>query len=139
MAVLEVPGGVPKSEIPRVIDAPAEVIAGAPELVVKVQARCLLGRLGKCQIELYPAGVQVWKGPKHPEPQWQFSYDNLLQAESIVLSGSGMRNSQDQYCLRLIADRPRMVFLLGGSFTDNGTQSLLSGLRKHGVRTFIES
>jgi hypothetical protein len=75
----------------------------------------------------------------HPEPRWQFSYTDLLQAESVVMEASGSRNSRDQYSLRLVAAQPRMAFLFGNSFTNRDTQMMLEELRKHGVPTFTEA
>jgi hypothetical protein len=138
-AAVAVQGGLVKADIPRVVDAPAGVIAGEPELVVTLPARCLLGRLGKCHVEFYAAGVQIWKGPQHPEPRWQFSYEDLLQAESVVMEAFGTRNSQDQYSLRLIAAQPRMAFLFGNSTTNRDTQAMLNELAKRGVPTFTET
>jgi len=108
-------------------------------LVVKLPARNLAGRLGKCRVEFYATGIQIWKGPNHPEPRWQFPYKDLLQAESVVMEASGSRNSRDQYSLRLIAAHPRMAFLFGSSFTNRDTQTMLEELRKHGVQTFTEA
>jgi hypothetical protein len=137
-AAVEVQDGLAKADIPRIIDAPG-LISGEPELVVKLRAWYLPGRLGKCRVEFYATGVQIWKGPNHPEPRWQFPYKDLLQAESVVMEAMGTRNSQDQYSLRLIAGQPRMAFLFGNSFTNRDTQVMLEELRKHGVRTFTEA
>jgi len=137
-AAVQVQDGLAKADIPRVIDAPG-LVDGEPELVVKLPARYLRGRLGKCRVEFYATGIQIWKGPDHPEPRWQFSYTDLLQAESVVMEASGSRNSRDQYSLRLIAAQPRMAFLFGSSFTNRDTQTMLEELRKHGVRTFTEA
>jgi hypothetical protein len=137
-AAVEVPNGLLKAQIPRIIDAPG-IVAGEPELVVDLPARYLRGRLGKCRVEFYASGIQIWKGPEHPEPRWQFAYEDLLQAESIVMESSGTRNSRDQYSLRLIAAQPRMAFLFGNSFTSSDSQLMLEELRKHGVRTFNET
>jgi hypothetical protein len=134
---VQVQGGLDKADIPSVIDAPG-LVDGAPELVVELPARYLRGRLGKCRVEFYATGIQIWKGPDHPQPRWQFSYDDLLQAESVVIEASGSRNSRDQYSLRLIAAQPRMAFLFGNSFTNRDTQLMLEELGKHGVRTFTE-
>jgi hypothetical protein len=135
---VQVQDGLAKADIPSVIDTPG-LVDGEPELVVKLPARYLRGRLGKCRVEFYATGIQIWKGPDHPEPRWQFSYHDLLQAESVVLEASGSRNSQDQYSLRLIAAQPRMAFLFGNAFTNRDTQMMLEELRRHGVRTFTEA
>jgi len=134
---LEVEGGLAKPDIPRVVNAPAGVIAGDPEFVVSLPTRLLTGRVGKCRIELYSAGLQIWKGSNHPEPRWQFSYQDLLQVESVTLSSSGGRGSLDRRFVRLIADRPRMVFAFTPSWdTDRFADQLLTRLGDHGVRTF---
>jgi hypothetical protein len=137
-AAVEIQDGLAKADIPRVIDAPG-LADGEPELIVKLPARYLPGRLGKCRVEFYATGIQIWKGPDHPEPRWQFSYNDLLQAESVVTEASGGRNSKDQYSLRLIAAQPRMAFLFGSSSTNRDTQLMLDELGKHGVRTFTEA
>jgi hypothetical protein len=137
-AAVEVPNGLSKAQIPRVIDAPG-IVSGEPELVVVLPARYLPGRLGKCRVEFYASGIQIWKGPEHPEPRWQFAYENLLQAESVVMESTGSRGSRDQYSLRLSAAQPRMAFLFGNSFTNSDSQLMLEELRKHGVRTFNEA
>jgi hypothetical protein len=137
-AAVEVQDGLAKADIPRVIDAPG-LVEGEPELVVKLPARYLPGRLGKCRVEFYASGIQIWKGPDDPEPRWQFPYNDLLQAESVVMQASGSRNSQDQYSLRVIAARPRMAFLFGNAFTNRDTRMMLEELRKHGVRIFTEA
>jgi hypothetical protein len=136
-AAVEVQDGLAKADVPRVIDAPG-LVSGEPEVVVKLPAWYLPGRLGKCRVEFYTAGVQIWKGPNHPEPRWQFPYRDLLQAESVVMEAMGTRNSKDQYSLRLIAAQPRMAFLFGSSFTNRDTKVMVEELRKHGVRTFTE-
>jgi hypothetical protein len=137
-AAVQVQDGLAKADIPSVIDAPG-LVHGAPELVVELPARYLRGRLGKCRVEFYATGIQIWKGPDRPQPRWQFSYDDLLQAESVVIEASGSRNSRDQYSLRLIAAQPRMAFLFGNSFTNRDTQMMLEAFRKHAVRTFTEA
>lgn len=136
-AAVEVQDGLAKADVPRVIDAPG-LVSGEPEVVVKLPAWYLPGRLGKCRVEFYATGVQIRKGPNHPEPRWQFPYLDLLQAESVVMEAMGTRNSKDQYSLRLIAAQPRMAFLFGSSFTNRDTKVMLEELRKHGVRTFTE-
>jgi hypothetical protein len=137
-AAVEVPNGLSKAQIPRVIDAMG-IASGEPELMVELPARYLPGRLGKCRVEFYASGIRIWKGPHHPEPRWQFAYEDLLQAESVVMESTGSRGSRDQYSLRLIAARPPMAFLFGNSFTTNDSQLMLEELRKHGVRTFNEA
>jgi Domain of unknown function (DUF4388) len=136
-AAVEIQDGLAKADIPSVIDAPG-LVSGEPEVVVKLPAWYLPGRLGKCRVEFYATGVQIWKGPNHPELRWQFPYKDLLQAESVVMEAMGTRHSKDQYSLRLIAAQPRMAFLFGSSFTNRDTNVMLEELRKHGVRTFTE-
>jgi hypothetical protein len=137
-AAVEIPNGLSKAQMPRVIDARG-IVSGEPELVVDLPARYLPGRLGKCRVEFYASGIQIWKGPEHPEPRWQFAYEDLLQAESVVMESTGSRGSHDQYSLRLIAAQPPMAFLFGNSFTSSDSQRMLEELRKHGVRTFNEA
>jgi hypothetical protein len=134
-AAVEVPNGLSKAHIPHVIDAPG-IVSGQPELVVDLPARYLPGRLGKCRVEFYASGIQIWKGSEHPEPRWQFAYEDLLQAEAVVMHSTGSRDSHDQYSLRLIAAQPRMAFLFGNSFTSSDSRLMLEELHKHGVRTF---
>ncbi len=135
---VRVDNGLAKADIPRVIDAPG-VVDGKPDLVMNLPTRYLLGRLGTCHVEFYTTGLQIWKGPDHPEPRWQFAYADLLQAESVVTEASGSRNSRDQYSLRLIAAQPRMAFLFGNAYNEQDTQQMLDELRKHGVATFNEA
>lgn len=137
-AAVEVPEGLAKAQIPRVIDAPG-IVSGKPELVIDLPARYLRGRLGKCRVEFYASGIQIWKGPEHPEPRWQFAYEDLLQAESVVIESTGSRGSRDQFSMRLIAAQPRMAFLFGNSLTSSDSQLMLEELRKHEVRTFNEA
>jgi hypothetical protein len=137
-AAVEVPNGLSKAQIPRVIDA-IGIVSRQPELVVDLPAMYLRGRLGKCHVEFYVSGIQIWKGPEHPEPRWQFAYKDLLQAESVVMESTGSRGSRDQYSMRLIAARPPMAFLFGNSFASSDSQLMLEELRKHGVRTVNEA
>jgi hypothetical protein len=137
-AAVQVRDGLAKADIPRVIDSPG-LVSGETELVVTLPARYLSGRLGKCRVEFYATGIQIWKGPNHPVPHWQFPYTDLLQAESVVIEASGARDSRDQFSLRLIAAHPRMAFLFGSSFTNHDVQMMLEELRKHGVQTFTEA
>jgi len=140
---VRVPGQLPVAEIPHVIDAPAGALGNQPELVLKMQARCSIGKLGKCLIELYPNGLQVSRGPQHPEPRWQFLYRNLLQAESVDVVSVGTKGGEiHQSFVRVITDRPRIAFLFGSNiwWTQNQKADMLvSKLREHHVPTFSES
>lgn len=136
---VDVQGGLAKGDIPLVVDGPTGVAAGEPELVVSLPTRCLAGNLGKCRIEMYSDGLQIWKGPENPEPRWQFSYRDRLQAESVATTNLG-RYSRDQYFLRIVAARPRMVFVLGSTWLVNpGVTVMLSKLAEHRVPTFTET
>jgi hypothetical protein len=137
------PGQGPPGGMPRVLDAPAGVISGEPELVLKMQTRCSFGKLGTCLIELYSDGLQISRGPQHPEPRWQFPYRDLLQAESVDLVSSGAKGtSVSQRFVRVITDQPRMVFLFGTNLwwlQNQKAQLLVTKLREHQVPTFAES
>jgi len=140
---VRVPGEGSRTEMPRVVDASAGVISGEPELVLKMQTRCSIGKLGNCSIQLYANGLQVSRGPQHPEHRWQFSYGDLLQAESVDLVSTGARGySVSQSFVRVIIDQPRMVFLFGTNLwwlQNQKAQLLVNKLRQHRVPTFVES
>lgn len=140
---IRVPGEGPRAEIPHVIDAPPGVISGEPELVLKMQTRCSIGKLGECSIELYADGLQVSRGAQHPEPRWQFAYRDLLQAEAVDLVSSGAKGTTvHQSFVRVITDQPRMVFLFGANLwwlQNQKAQLLVNKLREHHVPTFAES
>lgn len=136
-AALRVPGGVAKHDAPRVIDAPSGFATGELELTLTIVARCLIARFWRCRVELYSGGIQIWRGPRRPEPRWQFSYADLLQAEAATLTAMGTRFSSDERYVRLIVDRPRMAFLLGPAWSGSpSADDLLVKLSDHGVRTF---
>jgi hypothetical protein len=140
---VRVPGEGLRSDMPRLVDAPAGAISGEPELVLKMKTRCSIGKLGKCWIQLYANGLQVSRGPQHPEPRWQFLYRDLLQAESVDLVFTGTKGtSVRQSFVRVITDQPRMVFLFGSNlwWTQNQkAQLLVDKLREHQVPTFAET
>jgi len=71
---VEVLGHPQNAGVQRKVDVGTGVISGKPVLVVKMQTRCATGSLGRCRIELYSGGLQIWKGPERPEPRWQFAY-----------------------------------------------------------------
>jgi hypothetical protein len=99
--------------------------------------RCLFARFWRCRVELHEGGIQIWRGPRHPEPRWQFTYDDLLQAEGATLDAVGTRFSSDEHFVRLIVDMPRMAFLLGPAWSATpSSDDLLVKLSHHGVRTF---
>ncbi len=81
-----VPSGLPAAHIPEVIQASDGVISGTPKLVVRMQTRTATGSVGRCRIELYSHGIQIWKGPRHPEPRWQFAYRDLMQVECVDIA-----------------------------------------------------
>jgi hypothetical protein len=136
-AALDVPGGVGKHDFPRVIDASAGFANSEPELALTMVVRCLFARFWRCRVELHEGGIQIWRGPRHPEPRWQFTYDDLLQAEGATLDAVGTRFSSDEHFVRLIVDMPRMAFLLGPAWSATpSSDDLLVKLSHHGVRTF---
>jgi hypothetical protein len=127
------------ADIPLVVDAAGGVISGDPELVIKMRVRCTVGKLGRCRIELYADGLQIWKGPQSPVPRWQFAYRDLVQIEDVDLVSNG-RFTSHQYFVRLITAQPRMAFLIGNPLLRNEkTQLLLQKLREHHVPTVAES
>lgn len=140
---VKVPGQLPIAEMPRVVDAPAGAISGQPELILKMQTHCSIGKVGKCSLELYRDGLEVSRGPKHPEPRWQFLYQNLVQAESVDLVSVGTRGSEiHQSFVRVITDPPRMAFLFGANMwwlQNQKAEMLVNKLREHHVQTFAES
>lgn len=139
-SAVTVSGAPARSQIPRVVDAAEGVITGQPVLSVKMNTRSPLGRHGQCLVELYSGGIQIWKGPKQAEPRWQFSYSNLVHAESITVSSVGGRVSTTRSYVRLVVARPRMAFLLGNTwFYNRGAQVLAAALGQHGVTTFNET
>lgn len=134
-----VPGGLPPDQIPRVVDAPAGVITGQPDFTVQTKARSTTGKLGKCWVEFYPGGVQISKGPDHPEPRWQFAYSDILQAELADITSTGRMGTTHRYSVRMVTSKPRMAFLFGGSlFQNSKTQALASRLREHNVTLLNE-
>jgi hypothetical protein len=142
-----VPGGLPAANLPDVIEAPAGMVGGTPQLAVRMQTRCATGSVGRCRIELYSHGIQIWKGPEHPEPRWQFAYRDLMQVECVDIitpaSAAGM-GSPDQYLVRLITNQPRMAFLFGGVWfgtvggQNRNARLLMNKLRQHRVPAFDE-
>ena len=132
---VRVPGSPPPSRIPRVIDAPG-VISGEAEWAIRIATRCTAGKFGRCWVELYADGMQIWKGPERAEPRWQFAYSNLLQAESVDLSITTRNGDQHQYFVRLIVDMPRMAFLFGSHWLPNKNVGRLADeLGRRGVRS----
>jgi hypothetical protein len=137
---VRMPGMVP-SEPPRVFDSPG-VVSGEPQLVVRMQTRSTLGRHGRCRIELYREGLQIWRGPEHPEPRWQLAYRDLAQAERVDVVSIEARGGGTETFVRLIARRPPIAFLFGsGWFSIVTRQSgavalLMDVLERHGVTSF---
>lgn len=133
-----VEGAVPRSAIPGVIDTPG-VFTGTAEWAIRLPARGSMGRVGKVWIELYPDGIQIWKGPDKPWPRWQFSYRNLLQAESVDVVATTKNGEIHQHFVRVIVDMPRLVFLFGSHWWRNKDAPVLADkLRQHGVPTVTE-
>lgn len=134
-----IPGGLPPDQIPRVVDASAGVITGQPDFAVKTQTRSTIGKLGKCWVEFYPGGIQISKGPDHPEPRWQFAYSDILQAEVADITSTGRMGTTHRYSVRMVTSKPRMGFLFGGSlFQNSKTQALAGKLREHKVTLLNE-
>jgi|GEM_PF-3495316 len=128
-AALQVPSGASREELPPVVE-PATPLMGQ-EFDRYARVKTLLGRAGRCRIELYGNGIRIWRGPSHPEPSWSFAYTDLLQAEVVTLLG-GSRGPAPSY-LRLVAERPRMAFLISSK---SWSGDLIKRLGDHGVRTF---
>lgn len=131
-------GGLSRTEIPPVVDAANGVISGQPELAVKMVTRCLSGRIGKCWLEFYPEGLQIWRGPENSEPRWQFAYSDLSQAELLDVASNG-KVTIHQYYIRLIATRPRMAFLFGSRlFSNQNARAIFNKFAQHKVSTRSE-
>jgi hypothetical protein len=128
-AALQVPSGASREELPPVVE-PATPLMGQ-EFDRYARVKTLLGRAGRCRIELYGNGIRIWRGPSHPEPSWSFAYTDLLQAEVVTLLG-GSRGPAPSY-LRLIASRPRMAFLISSK---SWSGDLIKRLAGHDVHTF---
>lgn len=137
---VKLPGGQ-GAEGPRVVDAPMGTIGSQPELVITMPTRCTIGRLGRCRIELFAEGLQIWRGPKHPQPHWQISYRDLVQAESVdLVSNTSKGGELHQYFVRLIAVQPPMAFMIGSAwFRNTKVELLVNKLREHGVPTYAET
>jgi hypothetical protein len=140
-----VPSGLPATNMPKIIQASDGVISGTPKLVVKMQTRTATGSIGRCRIELYSHGIQIWKGPKHPEPRWQFAYRDLMQAECVdIITPAAAMGSPDQYLVRLITNQPRIAFLFGSVWfgtaqgQNRNARLLINRLRQHRVPAFDE-
>jgi hypothetical protein len=140
-----VPSGLPAANMPEVVQAPGSVISGTPKLVVRMQTRTATGSVGRCRIELYSHGIQIWKGPKHPEPRWQFAYRDLLQVECVdIITPAAALGSPDQYLVRLITNQPRVAFLFGSVWfgtaqgQNRNARLLINKLRQHRVPAFDE-
>lgn len=127
-AALQVPSGVSRAELPRVVEAtrPLE----GEEFAGRVRVKTVLGRSVNCRIELYSNGIRIWRGPSHEEPSFSFVYTDLLQAEiSTLLVGRGPTAAY----VRLVAARPRMAFLISPR---GWSRELVKRLGDHGVATF---
>jgi hypothetical protein len=140
---VNVPGGLTRTDVPHVVDAAAGVIDGKPHVVVSMRTRCAIGAIGRCRVEFFSEGIQIWRGPRNPVPRWQFRYRDLLQAESIdVITPAAAMGSPDQYLVRLIANQPRMAFLFGSVWfgtaegQNRNARMLVNKLRQHRVPVF---
>jgi len=140
-----VPSGLLAANMPEVIQAPDGVIRGTPKLVVRMQTRTAAGSVGRCRIELYSHGIQIWKGPKHPEPRWQFAYRDLMQVECVdIITPAAAMGSPDQYLVRLITNQPRIAFLFGSVWfgtaqgQNRNARLLINKLRQHSVPALDE-
>jgi len=135
---VRVTGAPPPKSVPRVVKAADGVIDGPLEMVLLMRTRSTAGRHGNCRVEFYAGGIQV-KHPRYPEPCWQFSYANLVHAESIKLTSVGRMTSTRNF-VRLVTARPRMAFFFGNSwFMNRAVPVLVEKLRQHGVTTFDET
>ena len=137
---VEVLGHPQNAGVRRKVDVGTGVISGKPVLVVKMQTRCATGSLGRCRIELYSGGLQIWKGPERPEPRWQFAYGDVVQAECLDLFTPNW--VPDLYVVRLVTAKPSMAFLFGGVWVSSAegqnrnARLLTNKLRQQGVPTF---
>ncbi len=134
---VKIPGAAPRSQIPNAVDTPG-VVVGQPEWSIKLATRGSMGKVGRCWIELYAKGIQIWNSD-HPEFRWQFAYGDLLQAESVDLVANTKSGEVHQHLARLVVDRPRMAFLFGSHwFRNNDAPVLVTKLRAHNVPTADE-
>lgn len=137
-----IPGWTAPTDAQPVVEAAAGVIAGEPELILKMQARSSAGRLGTGSIALYAAGLEISRDGKS-KPKWQFAYRDVLQAESVEIAMTSTRGrTARQNFVRLITDQPRMVFLFGTPWwwlQNRKAEQLIGKLREHGITTFAES
>jgi hypothetical protein len=128
-AALTVPAGASRDEVPPVVISTAAL--EGEEFVGKARVKTLLGRAGRCRIEVYANGIRIWRGPSHPEPSWSFLYIDIVQAEVVTLLGGA--RTPDQSYLRLVAARPRMAFIISSR---RWTADVIRRLAGHGVPTF---
>jgi hypothetical protein len=131
---LRVPDGLAKPAIPRVVQAPSDISAGMPLAMAKLRVRTLSGRAGKCQIQLFEQGLQIWRGPNHPVPRWQFEYSQVALAEPVQIETP---KGPNPVYLRLVIGQPRMVFLCGPTLNlDRDLGPVLKALSERGVQAF---
>jgi hypothetical protein len=126
---LSIPSGAARDEVLPVVMTTAAL--EGEEFVGKASVKTLLGRAGRCRIELYANGIRIWRGPSHTEPSWSFLYIDIVQAEVVTLLGGA--RTPDQSHLRLVAARPRMAFIISSR---RWTDDLIRRLAAHGVPTF---
>lgn len=129
-AALQVPFGPARNDLPRTI-TPAIEFVGVPEFEAQARVKTLLGRAGKCWIELFGNGMRIWRGPRHAEPSWGFEYSDLVQAESTFFI-AGPRTPEQRF-VRLVAGRPLMAFLISSK---DQTDELIRRLAGHHVTAF---
>jgi hypothetical protein len=126
-AALDVPDGVSRAELPRVVDA-AGLLQGE-QFARRARVKTVLGRSVKCRIDVYSNGIRIWRGPHHSEPSFSFLYSDILQAEmaTIVVSRGSVSY------VRLVASQPRTAFLIS---LGRSSRELVRYLGAHDVPTF---
>jgi hypothetical protein len=126
-AALQVPDGVSRAELPRVVEA-AGPLEGE-QFTRSARVKTVLGRSLRCRIDVYSNGIRIWRGPHHVEPSFSFLYSDILLAElaTIVVSRGSVNY------VRLVASQPRMAFLISSGRT---SRELVTYLGAHDVPTF---
>jgi hypothetical protein len=126
-AALEVPEGVSRAELPRVVEA-AGPLQGE-QFTRTARVKTVLGRSLRCRIDVYGNGIRIWRGPHHAEPSFSFLFTDILQAElaTIVVSRGSVNY------VRLVASQPRTAFLISSG---RSSLELVRYLGAHDVRTF---
>lgn len=126
-AALDVPDGVARAELPRVVEAAGAL--GVEQFTRSARVKTALGRSQRCRIDVYTNGIRIWRGPHHAEPSFGFLYTDILQAElaTIVVSRGSVNY------VRLVASQPRMAFLISSG---RSSTELVRYLGAHDVPTF---